>query len=84
MYREKSVCNDDTSLLFVQAPLRLGVLCIGAPACGMNPAIRSFARLAMFEGHTVLGLHDGVEGIAEGNVHMKHYTQTFQTFFYVH
>ncbi|XP_014681123.1 PREDICTED: ATP-dependent 6-phosphofructokinase-like [Priapulus caudatus] len=47
---------------------RLGVLCIGAPACGMNPAIRSFARLAMFEGHTVIGLHDGVEGIAQGTI----------------
>jgi 6-phosphofructokinase 1 len=40
----------------------------GAPCCGMNAAVRSFVRNCIYRGDTVLGIHDGVEGLVEGNV----------------
>lgn len=41
---------------------------IGAPACGMNSAVRSFVRNCIYRGDTVYGIHDGVEGLVAGNV----------------
>lgn len=41
---------------------------IGAPACGMNAAVRSFVRNCIYRGDTVLGIHDGIEGLIAGNI----------------
>lgn len=41
---------------------------IGAPACGMNAAVRSFVRNCIYRGDTVLGIHDGIEGLINGNI----------------
>lgn len=41
---------------------------IGAPACGMNAAVRSFVRNAIYRGDMVLGIHDGMEGLMSGNI----------------
>nr|CAD7432224.1 unnamed protein product [Timema monikensis] len=46
----------------------LGVMHVGAPACGMNAAVRSFVRNCIYRGDTVYGIHDGVEGLIAGNV----------------
>ncbi|XP_037035820.1 ATP-dependent 6-phosphofructokinase isoform X2 [Bradysia coprophila] len=46
----------------------LAVMHIGAPACGMNAAVRSFVRNCIYRGDTVLGIHDGVEGLIAGNI----------------
>jgi 6-phosphofructokinase 1 len=46
----------------------MGVMHIGAPACGMNAAVRSFVRNCIYRGDIVYGIHDGVEGLIEGNV----------------
>jgi len=46
----------------------LAVMHIGAPACGMNAAVRSFVRNCIYRGDTVYGIHDGVEGLIAGNV----------------
>ncbi|XP_026293417.1 ATP-dependent 6-phosphofructokinase isoform X8 [Frankliniella occidentalis] len=48
----------------------LAVMHIGAPACGMNAAVRSFVRNCIYRGDTVYGIHDGVEGLVAGNVQM--------------
>lgn len=45
---------------------------IGAPACGMNSAVRSFVRNCIYRGDTVYGIHDGVEGFVAGNVNIKY------------
>lgn len=47
----------------------LAVMHIGAPCCGMNAAVRSFVRNCLFRGDTVYGVHDGIEGLIEGNIH---------------
>lgn len=41
---------------------------VGAPCCGMNAAVRSFVRNCLFRGDTVLAVHEGVEGLLEGNI----------------
>lgn len=47
---------------------RLGVMHIGAPCCGMNAAIRSFTRNVISRGEIVLGIHEGIDGLIEGQV----------------
>ena len=49
----------------------MAVMHIGAPACGMNAAVRSFVRNCIYRGDTVYGIHDGVEGLVAGNVSTK-------------
>ncbi|XP_054721424.1 ATP-dependent 6-phosphofructokinase-like [Uloborus diversus] len=46
----------------------LAVIHIGAPCCGMNAAVRSFVRNCLFRGDTVYGIHDGIEGLVQGNI----------------
>ena len=41
---------------------------VGAPACGMNAAVRSFVRLSVAHGYKVLGSHYGFEGLIQDNV----------------
>ncbi|XP_065296342.1 ATP-dependent 6-phosphofructokinase isoform X5 [Dermacentor albipictus] len=47
---------------------RMAVMHVGAPCCGMNAAVRSFVRNCLTRGDTVYGIHDGVEGLVEGNI----------------
>lgn len=51
-----------------QGGFNLGIMHIGAPACGMNAAVRSFVRNCIYRGDTVYGIHDGIDGLVEGNV----------------
>uniref|UniRef100_A0A7M4FVL3 Phosphofructokinase, muscle n=1 Tax=Crocodylus porosus TaxID=8502 RepID=A0A7M4FVL3_CROPO len=46
----------------------LAVLNVGAPAAGMNAAVRSTVRIGIIHGHRMLAVHDGFEGLAEGKV----------------
>nr|XP_057938683.1 ATP-dependent 6-phosphofructokinase, liver type [Doryrhamphus excisus] len=46
----------------------LAVLNVGAPAAGMNAAVRSAVRLAIAHGHKVYAVHDGFQGFANGEV----------------
>lgn len=51
-----------------QKRLRLAVLNAGAPAPGMNTATRSAVRLGLDRGHILLGIHNGFEGLADGEI----------------
>jgi len=46
----------------------MGVMNVGAPACGMNAAVRSFVRLSVANGYKVLGIRFGFEGLVQDNV----------------
>lgn len=46
----------------------LAIICIGAPACGMNAAIRSFVRNIIFRGGRVFAINEGIDGLATGQV----------------
>ena len=63
-------------LLCWQTKIKLGVMSIGAPACGSNAAVRSFVRVALTKGYEVLGLHDSFDGLLYGNVRVsREYTR---------
>jgi len=49
-------------------PFNLAVVNIGAPACGMNAAMRAFVRLGLTNGYGILGIHYGLEGLLSDNV----------------
>uniref|UniRef100_A0A8D0FS35 ATP-dependent 6-phosphofructokinase n=1 Tax=Strix occidentalis caurina TaxID=311401 RepID=A0A8D0FS35_STROC len=46
----------------------LAVLNVGAPAAGMNAAVRSTVRIGLIHGHRMLAVHDGFEGLAYGRI----------------
>ncbi|XP_050688292.1 ATP-dependent 6-phosphofructokinase-like isoform X1 [Eriocheir sinensis] len=64
MIRQNTIWDRDELL----GGFNLGVMHIGAPACGMNAAVRSFVRNCIYRGDTVYGVHDGIDGLVEGNV----------------
>jgi 6-phosphofructokinase 1 len=47
---------------------RIAVLNAGAPAPGMNTAARAAIRLGLDDGHIMLGVRNGFEGLIEGDV----------------
>ncbi len=47
---------------------RIAVMHAGAPSPGMNTAARAAIRLGMDRGHVMLGVHNGFEGLADGEV----------------
>jgi 6-phosphofructokinase 1 len=47
---------------------RIGVLNSGAPSPGMNTAARAAIRLGLDQGHIMLGIRNGFEGLAKGQV----------------
>ena len=48
--------------------LRLAILTDGAPAPGMNTAVRAAVRMAIDEGHTVMAVRNGFEGLISGDL----------------
>ncbi|KAG7501709.1 ATP-dependent 6-phosphofructokinase, liver type [Solea senegalensis] len=46
----------------------LAIMNVGAPAPGMNSAVRSAVRLALAHGHRVYGVQDGFQGLANESV----------------
>ncbi|KAM9004428.1 ATP-dependent 6-phosphofructokinase, liver type isoform 2-T2 [Sarcophilus harrisii] len=46
----------------------VAILNVGAPAAGMNAAVRSAVRIGISQGHKVYVIHDGFEGLAKGQV----------------
>ena len=51
-----------------QKRFRIAVMNSGAPAPGMNNAARAAIRLGMDQGHIMLGVQNGFEGLAKGEV----------------
>jgi len=47
--------------------LRLAILTDGAPAPGMNTAVRAAVRMAVDQGHSVMAVHNGFEGLIRGD-----------------
>ena len=51
-----------------QTPLRLAVLNAGAPAPGMNTAVRAAVRIGLDRGHVMLGVGHGFEGLIKDDI----------------
>lgn len=46
---------------------RFGIICVGAPSAGVNNAIRAAVLAAVDSNHTILGFHDGFDGLAKNS-----------------
>ncbi len=51
-----------------QRRLRLGILNVGAPAPGMNTAVRAAVRIAIDQGHTIFGIRRGFQGLIDDDI----------------
>lgn len=51
-----------------QKKKRIAVIHGGAPAPGMNTAVRAAVRLGLDKGHTLLGIHSGFAGFVENDI----------------
>lgn len=49
---------------------KIGVLTSGGDAPGMNAAIRSVVRTAVYKGMEVFGVRRGFNGLINGDIHM--------------
>ena len=52
----------------VSTGYRLAVMHAGAPCCGMNAAVRAFVRNVIYRGDVVLGIHEGIDGLIQGDI----------------
>ncbi|XP_061834538.1 phosphofructokinase, muscle b [Nerophis lumbriciformis] len=52
----------------VKSNINIAVLNVGAPCAGMNAAVRSVVRTGLLQGHQMLAVHDGFEGLANGMI----------------
>ncbi|XP_074049312.1 ATP-dependent 6-phosphofructokinase, platelet type isoform X2 [Macrotis lagotis] len=46
----------------------VAILNVGAPAAGMNAAVRSAVRMGITEGHKMLAINNGFEGFSKGQI----------------
>lgn len=55
----------------LQSNCNVAVINVGAPAAGMNAAVRSAVRVGISEGHKMFAIYDGFEGFAKGQVSLR-------------
>uniref|UniRef100_A0A668UHX4 ATP-dependent 6-phosphofructokinase n=1 Tax=Oreochromis aureus TaxID=47969 RepID=A0A668UHX4_OREAU len=48
--------------------INIAILNVGAPCSGMNAAVRSAVRTGLLQGHQMLAVHDGFDGLAHGMI----------------
>jgi len=52
----------------VKSNINVAIVNVGAPCAGMNAAVRSAVRMGLLQGHTMLAVHDGFDGLAHGKI----------------
>ncbi|KAI2663700.1 ATP-dependent 6-phosphofructokinase, muscle type [Labeo rohita] len=52
----------------VKSNINIAILNVGAPCAGMNAAVRSAVRIGILQGHNMLAVHDGFDGLANGTI----------------
>ncbi|XP_061587927.1 ATP-dependent 6-phosphofructokinase, platelet type-like isoform X1 [Cololabis saira] len=65
-YRLLSYRKADSEL--PNSSFNVAVMNVGAPAAGMNAAVRSAVRVGITEGHTMFAVNDGFEGFYKGQI----------------
>uniref|UniRef100_A0A8C8MC49 ATP-dependent 6-phosphofructokinase n=1 Tax=Oncorhynchus tshawytscha TaxID=74940 RepID=A0A8C8MC49_ONCTS len=55
-------------LSYRKSSFNVAVLNVGAPAAGMNAAVRSAVRVGITEGHKMFAVNDGFEGFYKGQI----------------
>uniref|UniRef100_A0A3P9PR46 ATP-dependent 6-phosphofructokinase n=1 Tax=Poecilia reticulata TaxID=8081 RepID=A0A3P9PR46_POERE len=46
--------------------INIAILNVGAPCAGMNAAVRAAVRIGLLQGHQMLAVHEGFDGLAHG------------------
>ncbi|XP_028942242.1 ATP-dependent 6-phosphofructokinase, platelet type isoform X3 [Antrostomus carolinensis] len=67
-YKLLSHKKPDAELPKVRTNFNVAVLNVGAPAAGMNAAVRAAVRVGITEGHKMFAVIDGFEGFARGKI----------------
>merc|ERR1711970_168639 len=52
----------------VKSNINVAIVNVGAPCAGMNAAVRSAVRMGLLQGHNMLAVHDGFDGLASGQI----------------
>ncbi|XP_070766827.1 phosphofructokinase, muscle a isoform X4 [Enoplosus armatus] len=52
----------------VKSNINVAIMNIGAPCAGMNAAVRAAVRMGIIQGHSMLAVHDGFDGLAQGQI----------------
>ena len=59
--------------------MKIGVLCSGGDAPGMNACVRAVVRTALFHGHQVVGIQRGYQGLLDEQFHLNRDGQPLMT-----
>jgi len=52
----------------VKSNINVAIVNVGAPCAGMNAAVRAAVRMGLLQGHNMLAVHDGFDGLAHGKI----------------
>ncbi|XP_034365821.1 ATP-dependent 6-phosphofructokinase, platelet type isoform X2 [Arvicanthis niloticus] len=52
----------------VKSNCNIAIINVGAPAAGMNAAVRSAVRVGIADGHKMFAIYDGFDGFANGQI----------------
>ncbi|XP_077471284.1 ATP-dependent 6-phosphofructokinase, platelet type-like isoform X3 [Stigmatopora argus] len=64
----KILCNRKADSELPHSSFNVAVLNVGAPAAGMNAAVRSAVRVGITQGHKMFAVSDGFEGFYKGQI----------------
>ncbi|XP_042637889.1 ATP-dependent 6-phosphofructokinase, platelet type [Orycteropus afer afer] len=64
----KRLCIKLPDSQIVKSNCNVGVINVGAPAAGMNAAVRSAVRVGISDGHRMLAIYDGFDGFYKGQI----------------
>ncbi|XP_015282815.1 PREDICTED: ATP-dependent 6-phosphofructokinase, platelet type isoform X2 [Gekko japonicus] len=64
----KLLSNKKSAAELPKTNFNVAVLNVGAPAAGMNAAVRSAVRIGITEGHNMFAVTDGFEGFSRGQI----------------
>ncbi|ODQ77436.1 hypothetical protein BABINDRAFT_163458 [Babjeviella inositovora NRRL Y-12698] len=69
MFISTSMCDDGRDILPESARLNIGIIHVGAPSSGLNPATRAAALYCLSKGHSLFAIENGFTGlISEGRL----------------
>uniref|UniRef100_A0A8C5A9H8 ATP-dependent 6-phosphofructokinase n=1 Tax=Gadus morhua TaxID=8049 RepID=A0A8C5A9H8_GADMO len=68
LHTYRLLCSRKSDKDLPSSGFNVAVLNVGAPAAGMNAAVRSAVRVGIAEGHKMFAVNDGFEGFAKGQI----------------
>lgn len=66
IYKRLAIKLPDEKIL--KSNCNVAIINVGAPAAGMNAAVRSAVRVGIADGHKMFAIYDGFDGFAKGQI----------------